>query len=157
MKVVFSPHCDDAYLSLGGSILNWRKAGEPLRIVNCFSKSGASRQVTATTGRVVELVSHTRRLEESVNALTVGAEVEFLGLPEALLRGHRNPIGKTSRSLLNLFPAKIDESGLVKTLQDAVSKLSLNNELYFPLLALPIMNTRLRPVYFSSRPKSKDS
>ena len=41
MKQIISPHIDDAMLSLGGSILNWLKEGEQVRIIDVFSISQA--------------------------------------------------------------------------------------------------------------------
>jgi len=132
VKVIFSPHCDDAYLSLGGSILLWRDAEEEVRIVNCFSKSGASRHITVTKGKVVDLITHTRALEETVNALSVGAQVEFLGLPESQLRGYTNTVGE-AKGLRGRFAPKIDDSWIPPKLEDAIMKHAPDNHLYFPL------------------------
>ena len=137
MKVIFAPHCDDAYLSLGGSILKWRKRGEEILVVNFFSKSGFTNKVSSDESKsnLVWLISHTRALEDLVNARTVGAEVEFLDLPEAPLRGHRKPwtISNTRNGGLSFLRAKIDDSWLKDPITKSILKFAADNECYFPL------------------------
>ncbi len=135
MKVIFAPHCDDAYLSLGGSILKWRNEGEEIRVVNVFSKSGFTNKVSSDDSNLVWLISHTRALEELVNALTVGADVEFLDLPEAPLRGHRKPwtTGVNRDGVVNFLQGKIDDSWLNSPILKSILKFAPENECYFPL------------------------
>ena len=135
MKVVFAPHCDDAYLSLGGSILEWRQKGEQVLIINCFSKSGFTLKVSSTESDLVSLISHTRSMEEIINAMSVGAEVEFLELPEAQLRGYRKPwtVEKSQKGPFGLFRKSDDDSQVEEPLTRAILKYVSDNETFFPL------------------------
>ncbi len=135
LKVIFAPHCDDAYLSLGGSILEWRNEGEEVLVVNFFSKSGFTNKVSSNESNLVWLISHTRALEDLVNARTVGAKVEFLDLPEAPLRGHRKPwtIDNTRNGSLSFLRGKIDDSWLKDPITKSILKYAADNECYFPL------------------------
>jgi len=85
--VVLSPHLDDAALSLGGTLLTLSRS-HPIVVWNVFSRSRASRYRTLRGGRIVE---PWRRMEETVASLLLGVSVRFLGFPEAMLRGHRDP------------------------------------------------------------------
>ncbi len=85
--IVFSPHCDDAALSLG-ALLASRARDTLITIVTIFSKSrytildGLSKRATEVT--------RIRKAEDRFYARLIGAELAFLNLPEALLRGRDN-------------------------------------------------------------------
>lgn len=136
MRVIFSPHCDDAYLSLGGSIQKWGLEKERIVILNCFSRSGFSLKISSKKPAVVDLITHTRQLEESFNALKVGAEVEFMNLPEAPLRGYSRPwtFPIKKRTLRNAFGKAIDDVPITQSLEKIVRKYaSTDVDSYFPL------------------------
>ena len=97
--IILSPHPDDAPLSLGGWILDVRRRGEQVLIVNVFSKTAAWR-FPGAAGRVDE-VQAIRRAEEALMARLTGARLHHMELPEAMLRGH---------SLEQIFTASPGES-----------------------------------------------
>lgn len=132
-KVIFAPHCDDAFFALGGAICAWRERGEQVLILDCFSRSGLTRQASSTNRKsMIDLISHTRALEDLVNALRLGAKVEFLGLPEVLLRGYSDIFGNRKR-FLGIPMGKIDDSWIPAHLEKTFSRYTASSECYFPL------------------------
>jgi len=126
-RIVFSPHIDDAFLSLGGSILNWRKSGEKVLIVNIFSISNFSKGEAGDKEKVTEI----RKEEEMEVKKETGVESLFLDFPEALLRGYK------MRKEDPFYPDSFDESidgETVKLVGKEVSKYFEDSAMhYFPL------------------------
>lgn len=116
-------------------MLEWRRKGEQVLIVNCFSKSGFTLKVSSTRSSLVSLISHTRSMEEIINAMSIGAEVEFLELPEAQLRGYRKPwtVEKSQKGILGLFRKSPDDSEVEEPLARAIHNYASDNETFFPL------------------------
>lgn len=67
MRYIIEPHADDAFLSLGGHIEQWVKAGEEVIIVTVYSKTANGKR-----GR-----------EAEAYAAAIGARWEGLGLVES--------------------------------------------------------------------------
>lgn len=122
--LIISPHIDDAWFDLGGTINKWRQAGQQVLVIDvfsvqCWTKNGIS---TATD------ITSIRKNEEALNAYRDQVQVEFLDLPESLIRGYN----------LN-FPQVIDWSVDCNTLDLMISllrkktHLSTPNHIYFPL------------------------
>lgn len=86
-KIIVSPHTDDAFLFLGGCLVNWRKADEKIKVLNIFSSTNFSSSYIAPQDiQQIATISNFRKVEELANALTVGVQVKFLDFPENLLR-----------------------------------------------------------------------
>lgn len=85
MKVILSPHIDDAFLSLGGSILHWRQAGIDVRFCDVFT---VSNYVTQASGLPcdVQIVTHKRKAEEEAVCNPLGIKFEFLDFLDEPLR-----------------------------------------------------------------------
>ena len=99
--VFLSPHLDDAVFSCGGLIAKLAQSGEPILIVNIFSKYGKSTD---------------RRDEESLVADYLKVEIQYLGELDAMLRG------KSYKSLLRIF-STVDSSDRI-SLPGIASKLT---------------------------------
>ena len=74
MKIIISPHIDDAALALGGSLLNWLRAGERVYVLNVFSLCAES--YYDTSGLQNEEKTRLRKKEE-VRIMQSG---DYLGL-----------------------------------------------------------------------------
>lgn len=122
-KIIFSPHIDDAFFSLGGSILKLGSAGEEVIVVDVFSKSN----FTFDGLKEVDEVTQLRKQEELKNIEVSGSKVEFIDFPEALLRGHN--LGES-------YPQSVIDEDLVYIEKIKEVILGFNcegNELFFPL------------------------
>ncbi len=124
--IVFSPHVDDAFLSLGGSIRAWRALGHPVYIVDVFSKSPYTKN---GSGNVVG-VTRLRKSEELVNSEALGVRVRYCDIPEALLRGYK-------MRWFGLFPKQIDwtrDNGVMLRVQKLIQRNVRPKAIhYFPL------------------------
>ena len=86
-KIILSPHINDAFLSLGGCIINWRRESKTIKILDVFSNTNwSSFYLSSQNPQQVAAISNFRKVEELTNALTVDVRVEFLDFPEVLLR-----------------------------------------------------------------------
>ena len=85
--VVFSPHCDDVPLSLGGAILGKTLSTRvTVEVVFSLSRYSLSHSVTEDVAKVTE----TRHSEELAAAKMAGYKVHFMGFPEPFVRhGYR--------------------------------------------------------------------
>jgi len=105
VKVVIAPHIDDAFLSLGGSILNWLKH-EKVRIIYLFSVSSFTHDENIhkkTYPSDVAFVTSLRKEEElSVQKLT-GTEVIFLDMACRSARDHDLDMGYVKDVLLKVI------------------------------------------------------
>lgn len=81
--LIVSPHIDDAWFDLGGSIHEWHKAGDAVKVIDVFSVQSWAINSDASPSQVGRI----RRREERLNARRDGVSLEFLDLPEAPLRG----------------------------------------------------------------------
>ncbi|MBW3011724.1 PIG-L family deacetylase [Candidatus Woesearchaeota archaeon] len=122
MKIIFSPHPDDAFLSLGGAIHEWVKSGEKVKVVDFFTVSNYTNRGILDT----EEVTKTRKLEEEKAAQFENVEVEFLDFKDSFLRGYDDfPYPKDIRW-------DIDTETLQK-IKEEIIKRAEENECYFPL------------------------
>ena len=122
-KIIFSPHIDDAFFSLGGSILKWKSEGEEVVVVDVFSKSN----FTFEGLKEVDEVTQLRKQEELKNIEVSGSKVNFIDFPEALLRGHN--LGES-------YPQGVIDEDLVyiEKIKEVILEYDCEgNELYFPL------------------------
>lgn len=123
-RLIVSPHLDDAWFDLGGSITKWRAAGEAVSVIDVFSVQSWIRFDTLPPG----LVTVIRKKEEEKNAKRDGVVLEYLDLPEGAIRGYKLVFPQTidwakdqltMRRILTLLPKK-------SQFQNAAS-------IYFPL------------------------
>jgi LmbE family N-acetylglucosaminyl deacetylase len=122
MKIIFSPHPDDAFISLGGAILNWAKAGEKIKVVDFFT-------VSNYTNRGLQdphFVTSIRKGEEITAAASCNAEVEFIDLKDSFLRGY------SQRPYPTEINWGIDNENFEKIKHEILERAE-NNECYFPL------------------------
>lgn len=118
-----SPHLDDAWFDLGGSINEWRKAGGQVKVIDVFSVQGWLKHNHLPVAQVTRI----RKREETANARRDGVTLKFLDLPEASLRGYDL-----------IFPQEINWSIDRSTLDSIVDLLSPEclqraGYVYFPL------------------------
>ncbi len=120
--IILSPHCDDAALSIGGSLSRFCRDDRRVTILTCFSLSRYTRFSSAGS---VEEISELRKSEDRAMVSRVrsqGLGLEYLEFRDAPLR-----CGRTSK---NLFDGRIlpNEEGLLelltRRLQDHVSPTS---------------------------------
>lgn len=109
--LIVSPHLDDAWFDLGGSITKWRAAGDAVSVIDVFSVQSWMRFETLPPG-VVTLI---RKREEEKNAQQDGVKLEYLDLPEGAIRGYKLIFPQTidwakdqltMRRILTLLPKK---------------------------------------------------
>jgi len=111
--IIISPHPDDAALSAAHLLLG--SHGESVMVVDVFSQAAWWR-LSESTGDLEE-IQRVRFAEEQLMARMASVKLRVLGLPEALLRGHR---------MEEVFVAGMDERALdvSKKLGDAVRQIA---------------------------------
>jgi len=122
MKLIFSPHPDDAFLSLGGAMLNWAKEGEKVKIVDFFTVSNYTNKGLLDAYYVTSV----RANEDSKAAKLCNAEVEFLNFTDSFLRGYKEAP----------YPTKINwdlDKDMLGRIKGEIAKRAKGNECYFPL------------------------
>jgi LmbE family N-acetylglucosaminyl deacetylase len=126
--VVFSPHLDDAVLSLGGLIGREAAAGRAVEVVTCFT-AGPPLGTIPPERRVFG--DYTARRAEDEGALAVlGARHRWLDLPERIWR--EPPLGHT----VHVFrtPPAMDDFRQLRAIRGAIGEyLARGAELYVPL------------------------
>ncbi len=112
LKIIISPHLDDAALSLGGMMLLWQRAEFRVLVVNVFSRSAWWRFDSAEAQKIIAV----RAAEEDLAMRLAAANVQMLDLPEALQRGH---------SMENVFTAAAGAADQAATerIEEAVGSL----------------------------------
>ena len=120
--IVVSPHPDDAPLSLGGRMLarrlGARKAGVADLVINVFSRTAWTRFPRQLAD--AEHIAAVRAEEEELVARLAHLRLRMLGLPEAMLRGHK---------LADVFTAAFtqDDDIVRGQLTNALTKLAAAN------------------------------
>ena len=124
-RLIISPHLDDAWFDLGGSINEWRKAGDEVTVIDVFSVQGFTRGSVLPTAEATRI----RKLEEYENARRDQVALKFMDQPEALLRGYQV-----------IFPPEIDWTidrvpfeSIVADLRSSSESLGAGDTVYFPL------------------------
>lgn len=77
---IFSPHIDDAFLSLGGSIFNWRSKGIKVNVYNIFTISNwtpPGSQSERNFGNDVATITALRKAEEREVSKQANFEIVF--------------------------------------------------------------------------------
>ncbi|GEB30292.1 GlcNAc-PI de-N-acetylase [Enterococcus casseliflavus] len=121
MKVILSPHLDDAFLSVGGLMMQSRK----VLVINIFNTAWSVDDTLNTP----ELMTSKNLIEEQKVLSEVRADMYYLGYDEALLRGYEDwredfneDDSQEQELLLKIYD---DLSKIVSQIDDV--------ELYFPL------------------------
>jgi len=111
-QLILSPHLDDAWFDLGGSITRWRSAGESVSVIDVFSIQGWMRFETLPS----QLVTSIRKREEEKNAQRDGVALDYLDVPEGAIRGYNLVFPQTIdwsrdrvtlRHILKLLPERM--------------------------------------------------
>ncbi|WP_117161172.1 PIG-L deacetylase family protein [Paraliobacillus sp. X-1268] len=151
--LIMSPHIDDAFLSLGGTIHLLSSKGVDIKVVNVFSKTNFSIKPSMTD------IQRIRRNEEMLNANLVrnissnnNIDVEFLGIPDAVMRGHKvndvldYPRGNTH---MEEYSLKTELVSIIKNL----IKTNKKSTIFIPLgIGNHIDHVILRDAFFESMP-----
>lgn len=96
--LVLAPHADDEVLGCGGTIVLWRQAGVPVRLVVVSDGAATADTLGTTRGEIVAL----REREAADAAAVLGiSEVRFLRLPDGRLGEHRARIGAEIRRIVD--------------------------------------------------------
>ncbi len=127
MKVVFSPHIDDAFLSLGGLILNWIDNNEEVHVVDIFSISNYTKNGVGDSTEITEK----RKNEELSISKNTDVKISFLDFPECLLRGYK--MKKEKPFYPDRINKEIDKDLLEKLEGEALKKVNKTACCYFPL------------------------
>jgi LmbE family N-acetylglucosaminyl deacetylase len=110
-NIIVSPHPDDAALSCAGEML----FTDGVLVLNVFSRTAWWRFPYGPAD--LPKIQAARDMEEDLVSRLSGAEVRGLGLPEALLRGHR------MEEVFTATPDRRDEE-VVRNVTEAVAKLA---------------------------------
>jgi len=118
MIQIISPHIDDAMLSLGGSILNWRNQNKKVKIIYVFTRSNWTNPGAISGLRYpknIKKITALRKSEEMDIQKIVKADVEFLDIDEDPLRNKwiKKLFGYDEKNLINR---------LKKILKDKIDK-----------------------------------
>lgn len=159
--LILSPHCDDAPLSLGGSLLA-RSWGENVHVVVIFSRSRYTR--FATWDNDVDAVSALRQAEERRAAERAGCTVEFLPFSEPGVRAGFPDIGHVFDPQRPVEGEAVWEdvrAALLARLNDwtgtVIAPLGLGNHIdhritHAALLEIAEANPQLTPVFYEDLP-----
>jgi LmbE family N-acetylglucosaminyl deacetylase len=122
MVQIISPHIDDAFLSLGGNMLNWVEANSKIIVFNIFSKSDYT-SPKAIWNRQLEfdkiIISQIRQEEERRVSRRVGFDFQCWDYPDW-------PLRQNSR-------AEDEESMIQQIASELHSKIDQRFPIYFPL------------------------
>jgi putative nucleotidyltransferase with HDIG domain len=120
--VIFSPHIDDAYLSLGGTIVANNDA--LVKIINVFSTSNYR---LGGGKKNIEEITTCRKGEEKQNSMETSVLTEFWDYPEVFVRGYPNwqtaPSGRD---------AKLEKELFVR-IKEKIRNEGKNTRFFFPL------------------------
>src|SRR3954469_12797204 len=110
--IIISPHPDDAALSTAHLLL--ASHGESVMVVDVFSKAAWWR--LSESGGDLDEIQRVRFAEEQLMARMASAKLRVLGLPEALLRGHR---------LDDVFASQMDhlDRGVADKLRESIKQI----------------------------------
>jgi LmbE family N-acetylglucosaminyl deacetylase len=131
MVIVFSPHMDDAVLSMGQHILNWKKQGKKVKIITVFTKFSKNNLPEYTQDYVTKsgfknvTDFEKARIEEDKEAMKMlGVEYEHWGMIDAGFRGNY----MTKKELMS---GKIKDIGLVEDMAKKINDINVT-EIYLP-------------------------
>lgn len=117
-NTIFSPHCDDALLALGGHILYWGEA----EVVTVFGTCAWTRLDTKLSVEQITLINQ----QEETTALKEANCISYrYNLPEVLMRNYRKWNTK--------FIHESDNSVFNKSISLIKKHVKQNSSLYFPL------------------------
>lgn len=91
---IFSPHIDDAFLSLGGNIIAWKNKGIEVTVNNIFTITpwvNPDAFAGSTSESNVMQVSRLRQIEEENVSSHVGYNTNFWAFPDLPLRENFTP------------------------------------------------------------------
>lgn len=117
-RLIIAPHSDDAFLSLGGTILKQRR----FKVLNVFSACAWS---VMSSLKEPQKITAASKQEEKLALQKADTNLEFLDINEALLRGYRHwndPLDKRK-----------DSKTEKKIKQEIIKRLGSIKEIYFPL------------------------
>lgn len=119
-KVVISPHCDDALLSLGGTMLKWRRSSHDVLVITLFGTCGWSVEPEADLAELSEV----NRAEEAAALRAADVGSICLTHPEVLLRGYDE---------WNAPPKKADQVLCQRLAADIMDHVPAGAEVFAPL------------------------
>lgn len=122
--LIVSPHLDDAWFSLGGSLNEWRKRNEVVLVVDVFSIQSWTMYEDLPLSHAVSV----RKREERLNARRDGVRLKFLDLREGLLRGYPLQFPQAVNWTIDLETLDHIVTGLGKVIRAYEP-----NAIYFPL------------------------
>ena len=117
-KVIISPHCDDALLSLGGSICRWQST--EIEVITVFGTCAWAVGGDMSAAEITRL----NRQEELKALQKAGSKCVLLDFDEVLLRGYEKWNSEPNMNDQNL------REDVEKTLRNLVKP---NSEVYVPL------------------------
>lgn len=125
MKIIYSPHLDDAILSLGGTIKKWIDQQNKVLVIDIFSLSDYIRGKKLDWKEATKI----RKYEEQKTAKILGYKLKFLDKLESGLRGYKR--------VCDHYPKKINWKKDQKVFKSLVeifkNQLKRRDEYYFPL------------------------
>lgn len=120
-----SPHIDDAFLSLGGTLA--KNSSKRQKVVNVFAVTDFAPRGGCPKGDS-DCVSRLRKREELANCNLIGADVDFLPFPDAPMRGYKRVVDESPR--LDL------ERDLIRQIKEEIRNRLLDSEQVFLPLAI---------------------
>lgn len=130
--VVFAPHLDDAILSTGQHILEWKKQGKKIKIISIFTKHvggdglpNYTKEFLATCGfnRAVDFGKE--RVNEDKKAMKeLGIDWEHWNIIDAGFRVDQNKIIYPTKEKLLGGKISLIDKGLIKLIAEKMSKIN---------------------------------
>jgi LmbE family N-acetylglucosaminyl deacetylase len=126
--VVFSPHLDDAVLSLGGWIGREAASGRSVEVVSCFTAGPPLETIPADRRVFGDYTA--RRTEDAGACAVLGARHRWLDLPERIWR---EPPLKRTQHVFHTPPA-MDDFSQLRAIRSAIGEYAeRGDDLYLPL------------------------
>lgn len=124
---ILSPHLDDAVLSLGEHIIDWKKQGKKIKIVTIFTKFKSNKNVPDYSLEYIKKSGfksigdfEKSRADEDIRAMEImGVEYEHWGFVDAGFR----EIYRTREQLLG-GKVNSDDDKLIKKIREKTEKIS---------------------------------
>lgn len=121
-RLIIAPHSDDALLAIGGTILEKKR----FKVLNVFSTCAWSAIHGLNDPQKITLINNQ---EEGLAVKKAGAQLEFLKIKEALLRGYshwNNPVNyQKDRKLKEQITLRLVEN--LKTIKEVYFPLAIGN------------------------------
>ncbi|MBN1160267.1 MAG: PIG-L family deacetylase [Candidatus Diapherotrites archaeon] len=130
MRIVFSPHLDDAFISLGGAMLAWKEKKEDVGVVYVFS---ITNWMKGKPDKNPETVTAIIKDEVSKNLDATGIGAQMLDIPEIMIRSPSTKERHGEKARVDIVAEAEIFDFLEEVIMQIVEQGGGKDQLYFPL------------------------